>query len=33
MTTIGDLKEPGGLFNLRDNNLSGLDFTIVWILH
>jgi len=32
MTEFGDITSPG-LFNLHDNKLSSIDFSIVWILH
>ena len=32
MTQFGDISSPG-LFNLHDNKLSSVDFSIVWVLH
>ena len=32
MTEFGDISSPG-LFNLHDNKLSSIDFSIVWVLH
>jgi hypothetical protein len=32
MSEFGDITSPG-LFNLHDNKLSSIDFSIVWVLH